>query len=216
MYKYFHTITKLNNSKNDDVSEEDAKIVSQQLNARRFTKPRAILKRCKWGYPQIVFSLTNRTSTSVAQQKTKTLVPGTLVWITCPRVKQLISSLESRHIMHSLPIHNAKDLKESNQRYVEWLKKSGLLNEEEYEHWETANKCDGVQRRFGNSGSANQSHIKCLHAHVAVYMIGIEDHAGKEAYEYMKKEINNEEKGGSFNDLDCPKDCIECSKFKNN
>ena len=70
------------------------RILKQQLKKSKIATPRYVLKRCRYGYPQVTFAKSSKMRGHDKYEETKEVLPGTFVWLTCPRVKELVSRLE--------------------------------------------------------------------------------------------------------------------------
>jgi hypothetical protein len=75
-------------------TEKDMFILKKQLKKEKLAKPHFVLKRCKWGYPQVTFTKSNKMKGHDIYEESKDILPGTFVWLTCPRVRELVSRLE--------------------------------------------------------------------------------------------------------------------------
>ena len=75
-------------------STKDIEIVEKQLNKKsKVVPPSAIVKRCKWGYPQVTFAFTSKNlEKNVGNNH---FVPGTFLWLTCPRVNHIVDKIET-------------------------------------------------------------------------------------------------------------------------
>lgn len=155
-------------------------------------EPKLVLKVCKWNYPQVVFSDHLRDSSEN--------VGGTFVWISCPKLKREVSYLEAR--IKDKDTMN-EFLPEARQNFEEWLRKSEILTKDEFVKWK-------LLKRYGNEGTKEVENIKCLHSHLAMHMIGVEDKIGQETSKRVQKMSHVEDEN---NPLDCPKSCIECKKI---
>jgi len=205
-----------------EVSNDDAYALLHQIgNARTMNAPKKIISRCKYGYPTVTL-VTNtekgqkHTKVSTAEvnekeqskiEKQQETLPGTLLWLTCPRIKNFISKLESVGFLSSLqeklnkdPEFQAKVLKD-NESYKNWLKGNidVLLTAEMYVRWMSGNRqsdpslVESVkQTRYGNAGVTVALSIKCLHAHLATFLSGIPDEIGRIAYEKAVIEFKDE------------------------
>jgi len=152
-------------------------------------EPKKILSRCKWGYPRVTFLLTS---------KKKEYLPGTLLWLTCPRASHFISKIEEKkytqELQKEVDSENSDlrgELLKSNDIFTKWIFDQDLLTKEEYSKWISSNKEKdiekAVQNRFHNTGVSVKDSIKCLHAHTAVYLSGIEDKIGQLAVKKSKR-----------------------------
>lgn len=200
-----------------DIQQDDVTILKQQLShVKTFIEPKKIISRCKWGYPRVTFLM---------DSKKKSFVPGTLLWLTCPRVSHFISKIEEKKYTQELQEEideneesNLKDeLLKSNDVFKQWVFDNDLLSKEDFSKWISSNKETdlekAVQNRFHNTGVSVDTSIKCLHAHTAVYLSGIEDKVGKLAVQKVKETNNLVGDIEDLSILDCPEDCVQCGKF---
>jgi hypothetical protein len=199
-----------------DVIENDITIIKAQLGTvKNFSPPEKIVARCKWGYPQVTFVQNSK--------KKKEFIPGTLFWLTCPRVRDLISHIESEGFTQELQeeINDDKPLKseilKSNDDFTKWVHENYLTNDEQFALWISANRekdiKKAVQVRFHNGGVSVPESIKCLHAHSSAYLGGVKDEVAKRAFEQVQK---REKIQGDIEDLhllDCPSNCIKCQSY---
>ncbi|KAL0477208.1 trehalose-phosphate phosphatase D [Acrasis kona] len=155
-------LSKSEQIENKDVTANDMVVLKKQLNKKKMTEPRAILKRCKWGYPQVTFALSaNQKGNNSLKKKSKPtmeFVPGTLMWLTCPRIRDYVSKLEAdistfnsirRHFgivkdtddsEEHVNVDNLVKLHESFDNYNKWLiEHENLLSYEEFLLWVSAN-----------------------------------------------------------------------------
>ena len=96
--------------------DKDFAIILKQLGRKRThtSMPDKILRRCKWGYPQVTLMKQSprkqRDTVTVRKKKQQehrepndeqqsTLVNSTLVWLTCPRIRELVGFLEFDKMM---------------------------------------------------------------------------------------------------------------------
>lgn len=195
------------------VTDKDFDMICKQLqkSKKKVVPPQKILRRCKWGYPQITFAYSSKQNGDFDKQMERQHVPGTLVWITCPRVRDLVSKIEITHLDqvrnvfglideegNASPAKHAeqgrKDLLQSHANYAEWLQNSHMLTDDEFYMWQTtrakskdANAVPHEVVRYGNGGSSNPLFIKCLHAHTSALLAGSKDLVGKETFRLLKK-----------------------------
>ncbi|EFC48615.1 predicted protein [Naegleria gruberi] len=81
-----------NQTKIDRPTQEDIQVIEKIQLKKAITVPNAIVKRCKWGYPQVTFAFTSKNK---AETSENTYVPGTFLWLTCPRVNLIIDKVET-------------------------------------------------------------------------------------------------------------------------
>ncbi|KAG2386964.1 hypothetical protein C9374_001999 [Naegleria lovaniensis] len=75
-------------------STKDIEIVEKQLNKKsKVVPPSAIVKRCKWGYPQVTFAFTSKNTEKNVDNNH--FVPGTFLWLTCPRINHIVDKMET-------------------------------------------------------------------------------------------------------------------------
>jgi hypothetical protein len=165
------TLTKDEQISTRTVTKDDMVVLQKQLNKKKMTEPRAVLKRCKWGYPQVTFALsTAQKGVNSAHYKKRAkegvnyeqeFIPGTLMWLTCPRVRDYVSKLESdlptfnairRHfgiekeegsatVLEKADENDLVDLRTSHENYNNWLiEHDELLSYEEFLLWVSANQ----------------------------------------------------------------------------
>ncbi|KAL9650833.1 hypothetical protein ABK040_001883 [Willaertia magna] len=77
-------------------TEEDVEVLKTQLKGKTFTSPDAITKYCKWGYPQVTFASCSRNI------EKNGFVPGTFLWLTCPRINYIVDRLEEQETFDSI------------------------------------------------------------------------------------------------------------------
>ena len=152
-----------------------------------------------------------------------------MVWLTCPRYRESISKLEEAKLTQELQKKideeegdYKKYLLDSNDNYKKWLEESGYISKEQFKKWISGNrkpeyfdeKEEKIKpKRFGNTGVAMESSIKCLHAHSAVHLAGIEDKIGEIAFKTAIEKYGEKEKDIEDLGLDCPSSCIRCKNL---
>ena len=155
-------------------------------------------------------------------------VPGTLFWLTCPRVNEFVSRLEHAGFLQELKKKYCEsesglsELKNAHSNYSEFLKEFLSDDLSVFSRWATSNQVlempkDGkdinpkLVRRYGNAGDAYPNSIKCLHSHITSYLIGVDDVIGKETFEKALLENDIEDIG--IRSLECKKGCVKCETF---
>jgi hypothetical protein len=85
-----------------EISEKDLKTLQFQLShVRKYNEPEKVLARCKWGYPTVTFVLDTR-GKKQKKELEEEMISGTLLWMTCPRYKEIISKLEEAKFTQEL------------------------------------------------------------------------------------------------------------------
>lgn len=159
----------------------DLQLIEKQLGRR----PRGVVGvglRCPAGYPRVIV--------------TKPVVePGqvfpTTYWLTCPHLVKEVSRLESQGLVGELTeraLHDAdfaRELVEAHEEYK--AARQALLSPEE---WETLKKEYPEQyaslQESGIAGIKNPG-VKCLHAHLAHYLVGGRNPVGRIVWELIKE-----------------------------
>jgi uncharacterized protein len=142
--------------------EADAALVARQI-GRIPREPWRIVVRCQWGRPNVI--------ASPSRLADGTPFP-TLYWLTCPWLIESAGALESEGLLAEWTDRAASDATLA----------AGLgathaaLAERRAEESGGVDACAGV----GVAGQAGTSRVKCLHAHVALTLAGIEDPVGAE------------------------------------
>lgn len=210
--------------------ESDINIITHQLKKESLIPPEKILFRCKYGYPVVTLA-------GCAKKKQGEIVPGTLVWLTCPRRTQLVSHLEQSKFLKKLEneyiVNHSDDLKNSHENFRNFLKKH--IERERYVKWVSANTVVNPDtpdeeiplKRFGNAGVSAEVSVKCMHAHVAGFTGGNDDPVARRgiqevANNYIKdiediEDIYKKAKEEGDNSLrhimDCPSNCVVCDAY---
>jgi len=152
----------------EPVTEQDHKIIANQLGR----EPRGVLGiaiRCKYGYPQVIV---NRPIISQAEDVT---VFSTTLWLTCPYLCRLISTLESIGMIADIQERIADDpefaelVKQDHESHAQF--RSSLVPDEVLES--LARKYPSEHQVIvstGVGGTRSPDGVKCLHAHFADYL----------------------------------------------
>lgn len=164
-------------------------------------------------------------------------MPGTLVWLTCPRRIHLVSKVEETKFLKELEreYHGKEqsELEKSHEGFESFLK--GLIGKERYKRWLSANTAQGddsiqdiVPKRHGNAGVSARGSVKCMHAHVAAFTAGAEDpvarrgiqqvakhhiHDVPDMEDLLKEADNDDDKMRAL--MDCPAGCVQCRDLPN-
>lgn len=166
------------------VSKEDLKIVEHQLE-REINNMQDVVKRCKYGYPQVIQSF---------PIKEKKPFP-TLYWLTCPFLSEEVSKLESYHKIKEVEdmIQNNKELKrqmhELHTKEIE--KRLNILGEN------IKFLPQNIQKKLketGIGGTKDFSKVKCFHMHYACFLVDEENPIGEMIDHWIGKRNCEEER----------------------
>lgn len=142
------------------VSEDD--LVARQI-GRVPRRPWRVAVRCQWARPSVI--------ASPSRLADGTPFP-TLYWLTCPWLIESIGALESAGLIAewderlSRDAHLAASLEAADARLLDLrARESGGVD---------------VCASVGVAGRASATHVKCLHAHVALALAGVHDPVGAE------------------------------------
>ncbi len=143
----------------------DEKIIEKQI-GRKLSFPTVVAVRCRHGYPVVV--------ASAPLWKGKPF--PTVLWLTCPLLKKLVGGLESEGFQRRL------DYWGGDRRFLFLrLYYAGILGVKEkisfYPQW-------------GYIAGENRGHVKCLHAHLAVFLATGEGPGGK-VWEQVENDFYN-------------------------
>lgn len=172
----------------DEVTEQDSKILCTQMGKA----PKGVLGiacRCKYGYPQVIV---NR---PVRVEEEEVNVFPTLFWLTCPYLKTEVSRLESMGLIgeYQEELENSPELAEEMERVHKGYaqvrlglvptKVQGKLKDVYPALYKVLEET-GVGGIRGNEG------IKCLHTHLADYLIRKDNVIGQRVYDLLNGEMN--------------------------
>mmetsp|Transcript_9026 Transcript_9026/g.33286 ORF Transcript_9026/g.33286 Transcript_9026/m.33286 type:complete len:302 (-) Transcript_9026:2470-3375(-) len=214
----------------EDPTEEDNIIISHQLRKESITPPEKVLFRCKYGYPAVTLA-------GCAKKKQGTIVPGTLLWLTCPRRSNLVSHLEQTKFLKDLEneyiVEKSQDLVTSHENFRAHMR--GVLDRERYVKWVSSNSVKDPEvkeedipvKRYGNAGVSAAVSVKCMHAHVAGFTAGVDDPVARrgiqetalrhitdiEDIEDVLKTAQEEGDDSLRHLMDCPAKCVLCSSL---
>lgn len=142
-------------------SSTDRHIVAAQL-GRTPREPWRVSSRCRFGYPTAIVS------PSVLADSTPF---PTLVWLTCPWLAEKVSALES-----SGEIARWNDALANDGSLSRRLSAAeGALRRARATESGGFDACSQV----GIAGQRETGKVKCVHAHVALALIGIDDPVGR-------------------------------------
>jgi hypothetical protein len=170
-----------------NLSYEDIKIIKKQLN-RAVVSACEVLKRCRYGYPQIIF-LNPLKETSRIRQINHEAVSN-LMWLTCPYLNYEIHELENASYIKIIKkiIQNDPHFKEmmanAHTCYYffrnEFFRKYSVpVSENEFELF-----------KKGIGGMMDLTAIKCLHLHFCHFNICRENIAGYITYYLLNKKTD--------------------------
>jgi len=143
-----------------DGAVDDASVVAAQA-GRAPRAPWRVAARCVWGYPTAI--------ASPSRLSDGTPFP-TFAWLTCPWLSQRAAAAESRGETAAWAERAASDT-ELRARLAETDR---ALRERRTAESGGADECGSV----GIAGQRDPLAVKCLHAHVALALVGIEDPIG--------------------------------------
>eukprot|EP00817_Percolomonadidae_sp_ATCC50343_P000968 CAMPEP_0117423744 /NCGR_PEP_ID=MMETSP0758-20121206/4298_1 /TAXON_ID=63605 /ORGANISM="Percolomonas cosmopolitus, Strain AE-1 (ATCC 50343)" /LENGTH=306 /DNA_ID=CAMNT_0005207099 /DNA_START=89 /DNA_END=1009 /DNA_ORIENTATION=+ len=165
-------------------------------------------------------------------------VPGTMVWLTCPKVRLAIDKVEENgalNVLRQIYDKEPKELYDSHDAYANFLRKE-MNDDQLFVQWKSANqvldksKIEEIPyQRYGNAGQRIQHSLKCLHAHVADFLGGCyEDKTAQRGWE-LANHLNEEGKVEDIEDLceqklppiteaylstlDCSEGCAKCDAY---
>lgn len=143
-------------------TEQEARLVASQI-GRVPREPWRVAVRCQWGRPSVIAS-------------PSTLADGTpfptLYWLTCPWLIQSAGALESEGLLAEWTDRAASD----PHLTAHLGEAHAALREHRAEESGGEDACADV----GIAGQRDASRVKCLHAHVALALVGIDDPVGEE------------------------------------
>ncbi len=143
-------------------AEAEATLVARQI-GRVPREPWRVVVRCQWGRPSVI--------ASPSRLEDGTPFP-TLYWLTCPWLIEAAGALESEGVLAEW----AQRMAEDPQLAQELVATHAELRRRRAEESGGLDECAGV----GVAGQREASHVKCLHAHVALVLAGIGDPVGEE------------------------------------
>jgi len=159
----------------------EREVVSLQLD-RELKNDFSAVRFCKWGYPQVI------RSELISEEKPF----PTLFWLTCPLLRRLVSTMESRGLIKKFEDRIEKE-KSYRERYLRAHEETALMKREslagvDLSVWQK-------EKLFGSGigGIANPLKVKCLHLQLANYLGGVSNPVGKDVWESLsEKECGGE------------------------
>ena len=144
----------------------DLELVKSQL-GRNITGFLKVAKRCRWGYPQVI----------MCYPLNKGRPFPTLYWLTCPYLNKHVGELESKGKIEEfgrLALHDpdfGEELRQAHREYAS--ERFSLLGVGVRKHLEERFPSYlEVIRSRGIGGVVESCGVKCLHAHLAYYLVG--------------------------------------------
>lgn len=167
----------------------DKRIVEIQLN-RRIDNFFETNKYCPFGYPAVI----------TVNPFFKKVAAPTMYWLTCPYLIYRVDRLESEsNLISKLGKKLEKDIEfnnlmnKSHQRYAE--KRSNLITKKQLEKAKSiSNDLFNTLLNSGVGGIKDKKGIKCLHTHLADYLVGETNPVGEIV----------------FKKIDWPENCNQC------
>jgi hypothetical protein len=145
-----------------DAEQVDARVVSKQI-GREPRVPWRVATRCRYGYPTVVVS------PSILADGTPF---PTYAWLTCPWLSEHVAAEESAGATAGWAIRVARD-----PALAARLRATDLeLRAARAKESGGADRCASV----GLAGQSDPLGVKCVHAHVALAIVGIDDPIGAE------------------------------------
>lgn len=143
-------------------SERDVAIVTAQL-GRSAREPWRVAARCHYGFSTVIVS--------PSRLADGTLFP-TMAWLTCPYLAETLSAEESAGATARWATRAQNDLKLA----ASLAETDAALRAARAAESDDVDECVSV----GLAGQRDPLGVKCLHAHVALQLIGIDDPVGAE------------------------------------
>ena len=172
----------------EQVSEQDYKVIIEQLGR----EPRGVLGiacRCEFGYPCVIVNRPINT-----EIETVTVFPTTF-WLTCPHLKKAVSQLESSGMISEMETKIAQEkqfaeaVRENHLSHAE-IRQSLVPNEVKQVLAKNYPKEFQVLVKTGVGGIRSQSGVKCLHAHLADFLVDGNNVIGQIVYDSLKGDIS--------------------------
>lgn len=147
----------------------DSSVIAKQL-GRFPDNYYYILKRCIFGYPQVI--------KCAPDIKNKPF--PTLYWLTCPYINKQIDKLENKGMIRDISniISNDNNLK---KKYIEITEKYIKERIDFFYELFPDKKINSILENTGIGGIRNWKHelnIKCIHLHFAYYMVNSDEVVG--------------------------------------
>lgn len=143
-------------------ADSEAALVARQI-GRVPRQPWRVVVRCQWQRPCVI--------ASPSRLDDGTPFP-TLYWLTCPWLIESAGALESEGVLAEWTDRAASDPELASQLETT----DAVLQRRRTEESGGTDTCAGV----GVAGGHDASHVKCLHAHVALVLAGVPDPVGEE------------------------------------
>ncbi|MGM0409802.1 MAG: DUF501 domain-containing protein [Bacillota bacterium] len=169
------------------IKSEEYKLIKKQL-GRKPDNLLEVKKRCPFDYPAVLL---------VAPYKNSIVFP-TIYWLSCPYLVKEISKIEDKGMVKELTerLNNDNNFREKLKRAHQRYAKERL----EYLDQDLEDISAGIRDVLVNSGVGgiiDKKGIKCLHTHVADYLVNAKNIVGELV----------------FNKIKWPKSCRRCEKL---
>jgi hypothetical protein len=162
----------------DNYSNTDLELIKKQLDSKEVFIS-GIYKRCRFGYPQIIFL--NPIKNIRGQQNLNYEALSNIIWLTCPYLNNNIHELENasyikkiKSIIQNNPSYINRMLRAHADYYYmrdfifrKYISSSGSIKEKDIELFQT-----------GIGGMRDLNAIKCLHLHYCHYILCKDNIAG--------------------------------------
>lgn len=160
----------------------DKNIVKRQLGNKNLSTYE-IVSRCSYGYPTVIKNILSKESKNIK----------TLYWLTCPYLRKKTGVLEQNGFITKI----SELISENMDKMNSFIK--------EYREDRKDSICSDVEvhkdiLEAGIAGVKEHRYAKCLHAHLAFYLVNKDYFIGKE----IAKELNS---------MECNKKNIICNSY---
>ncbi len=172
----------------DKVSKQDHQVIINQLGR----EPRGVLGiacRCAFGHPSVIVNRPINTEVEAI-----TVFP-TVFWLTCSHLKRLVSQLESNGMIGEIEAKIEEDpdfaaaVKESHIAHAN-LRQNLVPDEVKQVLAKNYPKEYQVLTETGVGGIRSRHGVKCLHAHLADFLVTDNNIIGKLVYDSLQENIN--------------------------
>ncbi|MFW6268857.1 MAG: DUF501 domain-containing protein [Bacillota bacterium] len=161
------------------ITERELKIIEYQL-GRKPTNLLAIALYCPYNRPAVL--LTN-------PYENDKVFP-TLYWLSCPKMVKKVSKLEDEGLVQQLTIKQKREQefsKKMEEAHIEYAQKRMFyLQTLKIDFKNLPTDIRDVLENSGVGGIRKKEGIKCLHAHLADYMVNQNNPAGRIVFEMVE------------------------------
>lgn len=154
-------------------NEQERELIEWQL-GREIVNLDYVGKYCPWDYPAVL----------VVKPFVKNIVSPTIFWLSCPYLVYKVDRLENEGLIEKLTFklkHNSefKDkMLSAHRRYAE-LRKNKLSNNDLKAAEKISGDLKNTLKQSGIGGIKDKSGIKCIHTHLADYLMGYDNPAAE-------------------------------------